>query len=671
MKNAARRPRAAGARARSPGRHDSSWPRSDAPTPPGTPVTSRPAARGPAGRRSLVVRAGPRRRAPLPSLGCGPPGWAGSLRGSRVRGRPLIRRPGARSVRAGRLRAGRRLGRHHGCRRRPGTAAPARGHAARGAAGRPAPNGGRCPRGCAGRRGGGARAPRRRARLPVAVSATAVPTPATRTAPAAPADHRGSARVIRRDVATTSPWPNPAGGAPARTRPSRNSAASRVARRPMRSSPPRRSSASSGRPQVVQRVTERGAQCVQPVRGLALHRALASIPSPRPSRRRQGLRGTAAPARRAGAGAPSAARRPARAAWPWRPRRAATADDVGDARPSTAPAATAGATRRPPNASGCDASSVQSARVADPAPVRCSATNAACAWSSARCQSPHIMYAVRRTASAARAEVLGELAFAASSTRPAPSFPVAETVVGRATVALGAPIVPRTGQRCDLSVTRTRPAVAGLVESNAVRPSVPYPAGRRGRPDRSPVGHRHPPDQADARGDGRRRGRRRRPRRRPHHARAGGRGSPICWARPRALDAQRLDGQPHRADEPPGPRRRVPRAGGRPRARRRAGHRRVARRRHAAALPHDAGPGKVSPAAVRRAAGRPRALLRAAHHAAVPGEHPQRARVARSPRPEEHAAVAAAARGAKLRGAPRRGPALARRGRARACRPAR
>ena len=41
-------------------------------------------------------------------------------------------------------------------------------------------------------------------------------------------------------------------------------------------------------------------------------------------------------------------------------------------------------------------------------------------------------------------------------------------------------------------------------------------------------------------------------------------------------------------------------------------------------LPHDAGPGKVSPGAVRRAAGSARPLLHAAHHAAVPGEHPQR-----------------------------------------------
>ena len=42
------------------------------------------------------------------------------------------------------------------------------------------------------------------------------------------------------------------------------------------------------------------------------------------------------------------------------------------------------------------------------------------------------------------------------------------------------------------------------------------------------------------------------------------------------------------------------------------------------ALPHDAGPGKISPDAVRRAAGSRRAVLRAAHHAAVPGEHAQR-----------------------------------------------
>ena len=41
-------------------------------------------------------------------------------------------------------------------------------------------------------------------------------------------------------------------------------------------------------------------------------------------------------------------------------------------------------------------------------------------------------------------------------------------------------------------------------------------------------------------------------------------------------------------------------------------------------LPHDAGPGKVSPGAVRRAAGSAGPLLHDAHHPAVPGEHPQR-----------------------------------------------
>ena len=41
-------------------------------------------------------------------------------------------------------------------------------------------------------------------------------------------------------------------------------------------------------------------------------------------------------------------------------------------------------------------------------------------------------------------------------------------------------------------------------------------------------------------------------------------------------------------------------------------------------LPHDAGPGKVSPDAVRRAAGSAGPVLHAAHDAAVPGEHPQR-----------------------------------------------
>ena len=64
-------------------------------------------------------------------------------------------------------------------------------------------------------------------------------------------------------------------------------------------------------------------------------------------------------------------------------------------------------------------------------------------------------------------------------------------------------------------------------------------------------------------------------------------------------------------------------------------------------LEHDAGPGKVSPAAVRRARAR-RALLHAAHHAAVPGEHPQRRR-RHGDRPRGARRLAAAARAAKLR----------------------
>ena len=51
----------------------------------------------------------------------------------------------------------------------------------------------------------------------------------------------------------------------------------------------------------------------------------------------------------------------------------------------------------------------------------------------------------------------------------------------------------------------------------------------------------------------------------------------------RAVDPERVDGQPHRADAPPRPRRRVPRPGRRARAGQRARHGGLARRRHAAA----------------------------------------------------------------------------------------
>ena len=82
------------------------------------------------------------------------------------------------------------------------------------------------------------------------------------------------------------------------------------------------------------------------------------------------------------------------------------------------------------------------------------------------------------------------------------------------------------------------------------------------------------------------------------------------------------------------------------------------------ALPHDAGPGKISSGRGAPRRGQPWAVLHAAHHAAVPGEHAQRrgrhgdgTRRARLPR-----------RGGPAREparAPGRGPALARRGRAR------
>ena len=157
---------------------------------------------------------------------------------------------------------------------------------------------------------------------------------------------------------------------------------------------------SACRSQVVQRVAERGAQRGQPVRRLALHGALRAPEHLRGRRRRPAPPGTAAPARRAGAAARPAGRRPARAGWPHRQRdRRPLARSSREPR-STVPAATAAATRRPPSAPASvriHASSASRSRILRQ--CRCRATNAACAWSSARCQSPHRRYAVRRTAS--------------------------------------------------------------------------------------------------------------------------------------------------------------------------------------------------------------------------------------------------------------------------------
>ena len=193
-------------------------------------------------------------------------------------------------------------------------------------------------------------------------------------------------------------------------------------------------------------------------------------------------------------------------------------------------------------------------------------------------------------------------------------------------------------------------ARAGWMTIRADANPLPPPVGRgRSRSDRPPLGHRDRPSKRMRDGDGHRRSRRRRARPGPDDARAGTPGGRAARRRGRALGAQRQHGEPDRAGHPPraAATRSSPRqgahvldnelgtaawlAGGMPRP-----------------LPHDAGPGRISPDAVRRAAGRPGPYY-ALRARLLCLENTHNAAGGTVTAPEEHAALVAAARAAGLR----------------------